>query len=113
MPSPAARGLLSRYEPDRPALAVPRARHGFRIGRAYALEGGEPITRRYGPGTEREGHLRLIRLCQIRLGADFFFCGMILSENRGPLFGIMPRIATSPQPSPRSPAAPDRRRKRC
>jgi hypothetical protein len=36
------------------------------------IESREPVTRRYGSWTERECHLRLIRLCQNRPGTDVF-----------------------------------------
>src|SRR6201991_5353416 len=57
MPPPASRGLLGGDEPDRPLLAVARARKGFRIGRADGIEGGKPVARRHRARTERKCHL--------------------------------------------------------
>src|SRR5262249_2359416 len=44
----AAGGLLARHDPQRPALAAPRARERFRIGRAERVEHGKPH-----PGADR------------------------------------------------------------
>jgi len=54
MAAPASGGLFGSDEPDRPALAVARVRHGFRVGGPDLVEGGEPVARRLGSWTERE-----------------------------------------------------------